>query len=220
MAFMDDLKSDQRTQIMAGGVIFFLIAFPVYFNLAADNAEEVEISGPIGNYTVNGTLSYHTLASATEYINDGETLDLSINTDTISSEIEDLNIVGVRAILTYQDDEQAPAGCGSAPDDVSGHLMHGDLHNTETVSSGAEVNILWQNVSIVDTTVENKTQRQIDEMLTNKNGTGYGVHYLQISVDVNQGSCLDPIRETNDNGEQIEYEWQLISLEYDLALVE
>ena len=48
MAFMDDLKTDQRTQILVAGVIFFAIAFPVYFNFAASNVDEVKLSGPVG----------------------------------------------------------------------------------------------------------------------------------------------------------------------------
>ena len=37
MAFMDDLKTDQRTQILVAGIVFFAIAFPVYFNYAASS---------------------------------------------------------------------------------------------------------------------------------------------------------------------------------------
>ena len=41
MAFMDDLKTNQRTQILVGGIIFFALAFPLYFNFAASNVDEV-----------------------------------------------------------------------------------------------------------------------------------------------------------------------------------
>ena len=63
MAFMDDLKTDQRTQILVAGIVFFAIAFPVYFNFAASNVDEVQLSGPVGNYSVEGTYSYHQIAS-------------------------------------------------------------------------------------------------------------------------------------------------------------
>ena len=45
MAFMDDLKTDQRTQILVAGIVFFAIAFPVYFNYAASSVDEVQLSG-------------------------------------------------------------------------------------------------------------------------------------------------------------------------------
>ena len=50
MAFIDDLKTDQRTQILVAGMVFFAIAFPLYFNYAANNVDEVQLSGPVGNY--------------------------------------------------------------------------------------------------------------------------------------------------------------------------
>ena len=63
MAFMDDLKTDQRTQILVAGMVFFAIAFPLYFNYAASNVDEVKLSGPVGNYTITGTYDYHVLGS-------------------------------------------------------------------------------------------------------------------------------------------------------------
>ena len=64
MAFIDDLKTDQRTQILVAGMVFFAIAFPLYFNYAASNVDEVQLSGPVGNYSVEGTYSYHQIASS------------------------------------------------------------------------------------------------------------------------------------------------------------
>ena len=61
MAFMEDLKTDQRTQILVAGMIFFAIAFPVYFAYAASDVDELNLSGPVGNYSVEGTYSYHLL---------------------------------------------------------------------------------------------------------------------------------------------------------------
>ena len=67
MAFIDDLKTDQRTQILVAGMVFFAIAFPLYFNYAASNVDEFEASGPIGNYSVEGTYSFHEIASGSQY---------------------------------------------------------------------------------------------------------------------------------------------------------
>ena len=221
MAFMDDLKTDQRTQILVAGMIFFAIAFPVYFAYAASDVEELNLSGPVGNYSVEGTYSYHMLGSGEEDINDGETADLSVNSDSIASEIDGKNIVGVRATMTFTDDETGSPTCGpgqSVDDDVSGHLMHSDLHNTQQVTSGDTVSIMWHNSSIVNTNVSNMSESDIKEMLDNNDEIGFGVHFLQISVDVNKGNCL--VGERNDDGELISYTWELISLEYTLTQID
>jgi hypothetical protein len=56
-------------------------------------------------------------------------------------------------------------------------------------------------------------------MLENENYQGFGTHYLEMSVDVNKGSCIDPFRETNDDGEEVSYLWELISLDYTITMV-
>ena len=134
-------------------------------------------------------------------------------------EFSNLNIVGIRATLTYSDDEQAPAGCSSADDSVSGHLMYSDLHNTEQVNSGSVVEILWYNSNIIGKTVSNLTKADIIAMLENETYSGFGQHYLQIAVDVNKGNCIDPFRETSDDGEEVSYLWELISLDYSINAV-
>ena len=221
MSFIEDIKTDQRTQMLVAGMVFFALVFPAYFYLAAGDIDDsYNIGGPVGNYSVTGTYSYHVLDSGEETINDGESADLLINSDSISSEIEGKNIVGVRATLTYTDNEQSPLGCGSAEDDVTGHLMHSDLHNTQEVNSGDVVDILWHDSSIIDTTVSNMSESEISALLENGEGIGMGEHFLQISVDVNKGNCADQIRETNDNDELVSYTWELISLEYEIEAVE
>ena len=221
MAFMEDLKTDQRTQILVAGMIFFAIAFPVYFGYAAGNVEDYEITGPIGTYEVNGSYEYHLLQEGTETIADGQSADLAINTDSIGSEIDGKTIVGVRATITFTDNEQAGPGCNTAADDVSGHLMHSDKHNTQDVSSGDVVEILWHNSSLIGLEVENTTKVELTEMLEIDESLGMGEHYLQISVNVNKGDCIDQfIQENNDNDEVVSYKWELISLDYEIEMVE
>ena len=221
MAFMDDLKTDQRTQILVAGMIFFAIAFPVYFGYAAGNVEDYEITGPIGTYEVNGSYEYHLLQEGTETIADGQSADLAINTDSIGEEIVGKTIVGVRATITFTDNEQAGPGCSTAPDDVSGHLMHSDKHNTQDVSSGDVVEILWHNSSLIGLEVENTTKVELTEMLEIDESLGMGEHYLQISVNVNKGDCIDQfIQENTDNDEVVSYKWELISLDYEIEMVE
>ena len=218
---MDDIKSDQRTQILVSGMIFFAIIFPVYFSYAAGSTDvSYTIGGPVGNYSVEGTYSYHTLGEGTVSVADGESESFTVNTDMVSSEIEGKNIVGVRAILTFEDNEQAPAGCSTAEDDVTGHLMHEDLHMTETVQSGSVISIEWHDSSLVNTNVSNMSESDIEAMLDNTNMIGYGEQFLEITVDVNRGDCLNPGAETNDDGEDVTYTWELISLEYEINAID
>ena len=58
MSFMDDLKTDQRTQILVAGMIFFAIAFPAYFGYAASNVDDYDLTGPIGTFEIDGNLTY------------------------------------------------------------------------------------------------------------------------------------------------------------------
>ncbi len=175
-------------------------------------------SSKIATYEVSGELSFHELSSGSEYIMDGGDAQMNIAASD-SGEFSDLNIVGVRATLTYSDDEQSPAGCGSEEDSVSGHLMYSDLHATEEVNTGEVVEILWYNSSIIGTTVSNMSEAEVIGMLENEDYLGFGEHYLQISVNVNKGDCIDPFRETNDDGEEVTYLWELISLDYTLTMI-
>ena len=221
MSFMDDIKSDQRTQILVSGMIFFAIIFPVYFSFAAGSTDvSYTIGGPVGNYSVEGTYSYHTLGEGTVTVADGESESFTVNTDMVSSEIEGKNIVGVRAILTYEDNEQAPLGCSTAEDDVTGHLMHEDLHMIEPVQSGSIISIEWHDSSLVNTNVSNMSESDIEAMLDNTEMIGYGEQFLEITVDVNRGDCLSPLAETNDDGEDVTYTWELISLEYEISAID
>jgi hypothetical protein len=177
-------------------------------------------SSKIATYEVSGELSFHEISSGSEYIMDGGDAQMNMDiAETDGGEFSDLNIVGVRATLTYSDDEQSPAGCGSEEDSVSGHLMYSDLHATEEVNTGEVVEILWYNSSIIGTTVSNMSEAEVIGMLENEDYLGFGEHYLQISVNVNKGDCLDPIRETNDDGEEVTYLWELISLDYTLTMI-
>jgi len=177
-------------------------------------------SSKIATYEVSGELSFHEISSGSEYIMDGGDAQMNMDiAETDGGEFSDLNIVGVRATLTYSDDEQSPAGCGSEEDSVSGHLMYSDLHATEEVNTGEVVEILWYNSSIIGTTVSNMSEAEVIGMLENEDYLGFGEHYLQISVNVNKGDCIDPFRETNDDGEEVIYLWELISLDYTLTMV-
>jgi len=204
-----------------GAVVLLAVVGVMEGSYQAFSPGEINNAGKVGNYEVVGNISYHEIASGSEYILDGEDeqIEMEISGPDQDGEFSNLNIVGVRATLTYSDDEQTPFGCNSADDSVSGHLMYSDLHNTEQVNSGGVVEILWYNSTIIDTTVSDLTKDEIIDMLENETYLGFGQHYLQILVDVNKGDCVDPFRETSDDGEEVSYLWELISLDYTISAV-
>ena len=224
MGFMDDLKTDQRTQMLVAGIVFFSLAFPLYFNYAASNVEEFQASGPIGNYSVEGTYSFHEIASGSQYIDDGSTIEITANSDAAGDEIKGKNLVGVRATLTYTDDESGGGlGCvgyQTADDQVSASLEYPEMMPTNgQVLSGESLAVEWHISDLVDTTVSNMSESGI-RMLLDGDGMGLGEHYLDISVDVAEGGGTGVNCQTSDNGEEVAYVIELISLEYTITAVE
>ena len=222
MAFMDDLKTNQRTQILVGGIIFFALAFPLYFNFAASNVDEVQLSGPVGNYSVEGTYSYHQIASGSQYVNDDSTENIIANSDASMDDLKGKNLVGVRATLTFTDDEsqqgQFCTGYQSQDDDVTGGLAYAPMEESAQVNSGESVSLEWHDSSLVGTTVSNMSEADIEMMLDGM-GMGEGEHTLSISVTVNTGGGVGACG-SSDDGEEVSYVIELISLEYTITAVE
>ena len=71
MGFIDDIKEDQKMQIQALCVVFFLLAFPSYFFLKAAATDDPAGMGGVGTYSVTGEFSY------IDFDNGGEYNDLS-----------------------------------------------------------------------------------------------------------------------------------------------
>ena len=223
MAFMDDLKTNQRTQILVGGIIFFALAFPLYFNFAASNVDEVQLSGPVGNYSVEGTYSYHQIASGSQYVNDDSTENIIANSDASMDDLKGKNLVGVRATLTFTDNEQGTGGFAcqgyqSQDDDVTGGLAYAPMEESAQVNSGESVSLEWHDSSLVGTTVSNMSEADIEMMLDGM-GMGEGEHTLSISVSVNTGVGVGACG-SSDDGEEVSYVIELISLEYTITAVE
>ena len=73
---------------------------------------------------------------------------------------------------------------------------------------------------MVNTNVSNMSESDIEAMLDNTKMIGYGEQFLEITVDVNNGDCVNPFFETNDDGEDVTYTWELISLEYEINAID
>ena len=157
------------------------------------------------------------------YVNDGSTEDIFANSDASVDDLDGKNLVGVRATLTFTDDEtQGGPGCavaqGPQDDDVSGGMdYYGLVEPSTQVSSGESVNLEWHDSSIVGTTVSNMSEGAI-EMLLDGMGMGEGEHMLSISVSVNTGGGA--LCTSSDDGEEVSYVIELVSLEYTITPVE
>ena len=225
MSFMDDIKTDQRTQMLVAGMVLFAIAFPAYFYYAAGQADsDYSVSGPVGNYAVEGTYSYHVIGEGSQRVSDGGTETITVNSDAAVEDIDDKNIVGVRATLTFTDDEQVNGqpclGYETADDQVGATLSHDSLMPTtnNSLTSGGSISVVWFLPEIVGETVVGMSESDI-RLLLDGDGLGEGEHNLEISVNVVEGSGTGNCQ-TTDEGEDVDWKIELISLEYTLEMVE
>ena len=227
MGFMDDIKEDQKMQIQALCVVFFLLAFPSYFFLKAAATDDPSGMGGVGTYSVTGDLSYIDFDSGEETIADGTPFVLDLNTDALSSEDQGKNIVGVLVSMSYDEDEEGAGGlqCNgpnspqNAPDTISGTATHLEFTNTgdgqnQGGSGSHDVTTEWYNSTLIGTEVEGLSESEIADQLDSK-GAGLGDYSVEISVSSNQGSSFGC--QNSDSGETVSYTVQLIVLDYEIT---
>ena len=222
MSFMDDLKTDQRTQILVAGIVFFAIAFPAYFGYAASNVDDYDLTGPIGTFEIDGNLTYIEIGAGSETIADQGTATIAVNSDSVN--FDDENIVGFRIKLTHSDEESpcAPTATPQA-DDIS---SIGGINENTTSLSGSDANLeeslFWINNSIIDGNISDVTESDVHQMLEGGN-TGSGTYTFDITVNVNRGSASALVLEAcqnDDSDEQVDWIIELISLDYTVEMVE
>jgi hypothetical protein len=223
--FTKNLQSDRDTQITVVLIIFFMIAFPAYFNYASNNVSSSGALGSIGNYHVTGEYTFIELDSATEGIADGETLTINLHSDAVQSQIADKNVVAVIVNMTYDEDEEAtanspgacvgPLGGSDAPDTISATVSRGN--NTASGSGqnpgGHFITAEWHDSSIIDTVVTGLSESEIMDMLEGGE-TGIGDYVVEISVTAETGNAPGPLCNRDDGGEEVEYTVNLVLLDY------
>ena len=227
MGFIDDIKEDQKMQIQALCVVFFVLAFPSYFFIKAAATDDPAGMGGVGTYSVTGEFSYIDFDSGEETIADGTPFVLDLNTDALSSEDQGKNIVGVLVSMSYEEDEEGAGGlqCNgpnspqNAPDTISGTATHLEFTNTgdgqnQGGSGSHDVTTEWYNSSMIDTEVEGLSESEIADQLDSK-GAGLGDYSIEISVSSNQGSSIGC--QNSDSGETVSYTIQLVVLDYEIT---
>ena len=226
MSFFEDLKNNRDKQIMAISIVFFVLAFPIYFGLAAASADGSAGLNEVNMYEVTGELSFIELAAGDEFIADGETLTINdLSTDSID-DAEDLNIVGVILTMSYTESEETngnPISCGAAPgnpadDTITGMTMHGEYNETASGSNNGDsgshtVESYWINQSIVGEIVV-MSKAEIISMV-DADGAGLGAYSAEITVDANAGNA-GPGCTRSDAGEDVGYKIELVVFDYDI----
>tara|TARA_Y100000991_G_scaffold212445_1_gene196563 strand:- start:6192 stop:8243 length:2052 start_codon:yes stop_codon:yes gene_type:complete len=183
--------------------------------------------GALGDWMVEANFGSELFVDGVEYINDGETITIEMHTDSID-DADDLNIVGATVTLTYSEDETssglgcaAPGASNSDPDTITGALIHNEHNSTASGQnsggdiSSHQVNVEWYNTSMIGN-VSGLSKSDIHEGLDVGN-TGSGTYSLDISVIVDQGGGIGCAH--TDDGEEVEYLVELITLDYSILPV-
>ena len=223
--FSENLKSNRDTQITVGLIVFFMLAFPLYFNYASNNASSGDALGSVGDYKISGEYTFIELDSGAEGIEDGDTLTLELHSDAVQSQIAGKNLVAVIVNMTYDEDETGgnnPLGCNvpgnnnNAPDTISATVSRG---NNTASGSGQnpgthEVTAEWYDSSIIGTVVSELSESQIMDKLEGGE-TGIGNYTIDISVAAESGG--GPGCNHNDGGEEVTYTVSLVLLDYTIV---
>ena len=98
---MEKLQSDRDTQISAFCIVFFVIAFPVYFGMASSLTDLGELPGPKGDYEATVVESNLTLGESELNLDDGEPQTISFDTNTIAADLEGSYIAYVRFTISW-----------------------------------------------------------------------------------------------------------------------
>ena len=220
--FTENLKSDRDTQITVVLIIFFMIAFPAYFNYASNSVSSGGALGSVGDYRVTGEYTFIELDSGEEGIADGDTLTLDLHSDAVKSQIADKNVVAVIVNMTYDEDETAsgpscigPGDGNDAPDTISATVSRGN--NTASGSGqnpgGHAITAEWYDSSIMGSVVTGLSESEIMDMLEGGE-TGMGDYVVEISVAAEAGNAPGPLCSHNDDGETVAYTVSLVILDY------
>ena len=181
--------------------------------------------GPSGDWLVEASFGTEQLADGIDYVNDGQTLTVEMHTDAVD-DAEDLNIVGVRVTLTYSEDEtssglgcNAPGASNPDPDTIIGTVVHNEHNksasgqNSGTGVSSHIVEVEWFNASMIGN-VSGVSKSDINNGL-DVGDAGLGVYTLDVTVVVDSGGGIGCSH--TDDGEEVEYLVELITLDYSIT---
>ena len=207
--------------IGAGLVVLLLVSEGLYFINSPDSSDSM---GGVGDYTIDSTLYEYDFADGSEYVNDTETLTLDFNTDSITSWENGDNVVGVRVMMNFGEDETSGGspGCAltdDAPDTVTGTVIHDEQDQTfQGSNQGGQgmlaFEIIWYNSSLAEAgNVSGLSESEIHNQL-DAGDAGLGVYSLEMAVEADAGGGFGC--QHTDDGEEIAYAIQLLILDYSI----
>ena len=214
---------DGKTLGAIGSVICltFLAGEVSYLVNAPDSSDSM---GGVGDYTIDSTLSVHDFADGTEYVMDGDPVTLVFNTDSITSWENGDNVVGVRVLMNFGEDETNSggplcAGSNNAQDSITGMIIH-DEHEQTAQGSNANgqgaviLETVWYNSTLAESgNVSGMSESEIHEQL-DAGDAGLGEYSLEMTVEADAGGR--PGCSHSDEGEEITYAVQLLILDYSI----
>ncbi len=219
-------KLPQKSQygaVAAAILIPFGAAEAIYLMGAPEATEGM---GGVGNYSISGELTYESLGNGTEYVNDGDTIVIEMNTNNVEWSSNNRNVVGVWVELTYSEDETGNgAGCAipgafqPEPDTIAGTISHDEYNLTGSGDNEGSMShslyMVWYNSTLFFSgNATNMSESEIISELDSK-GAGLGSYFLEINVEAESGN--DPRCNHTDNGEEVEYEVEIVLLDYEIT---
>ena len=238
ISLMEKLQSDRDTQISAFCIVFFVIAFPVYFGMASSLADLGELPGPKGDYEATVVESNLTLGESELNLDDGEPQTISLDTNTIAADLEGSFIAYVRFTISWAETNEQGQGQDQC-DEVSLEIdMNGVAHNGSNITTeqydesgncadGVEHTLefeMIQNYSQINSTHKDVTESEAigayDDM-----GYGRGVYNITVEVDADEGQTVPgPINPgplgNNDQGETVTVKVELITIKVAVEMLE
>jgi sodium/proline symporter len=207
----------RKNQMVSFGIALLFVAGAAEAGYAAYAPESIpsdSAKGEIGVYSVNGTATYHEIGSGSGYINDGETSVIEASSD--DAELDGLNIVGFRVTTSHVDDEPNgnPITCAGVSNEDDLVSVSGGIGMNVSSSSGTESPLITSGVFLPIGVLNQTLTLSIDEIeqLLDAGTTGFGDYAFDIEVSTNAGSRAGCNKQ--DEGEQVDWTIELISLEY------
>ena len=177
---------------------------------------------PTGSYTVESTLTAIELEAKSNYYQDGQTVEWSVDSSTFSEAIEAAggHAVGVLFSLTYGEDETSggplcTGGEANAPDTISATATKGEWNLSATGENPGshEVNLTWHNQSLLSGVVEGLSKSQIESQLA-FGEAALGSYNLAVTVDAD--AFDGALCSHDDDGEEVQTTVSVLVLDYTL----
>ncbi len=219
-----------RDQKMTWAIsIAFLLVFPLYFaNMASFLPDDARVSSDSsGKWTVSFEESVELEGSFSEMVDDGHIEEFDFSYVDTSTNLAYLEIT----VSHDETNENALAGptIGAQCDEVSVTVnmvgvegyIESDSTTDSTSSSCPSEQILRIYLIHNYTTEAHEMDGKKSEIIAHHsdNGTGRGDWAFEFELSVNRGGPLGPAARNDDDGEVVNVEWQLVSVEVSVVPV-